>query len=86
MNWYEEIDNVFSIERIMQRDRAVCFKWNMFDSEGGYNYISSTGKSIIDYFITEPEIDDLFTQFHVSDMDIGQHLPVIGYIGEVNRS
>ena len=52
------------------------------DSEGEYTYISSTGKSIIDYFITEPEIYDLFTQFYVSDMDIGDHLPVIGYIGE----
>ena len=54
----------------------------MTDSEGEYTYINSTGKSIIDYFITELEIYDLFTQFYVSDMDIGDHLPVIGYIGE----
>ena len=53
----------------------------MFDPEGEYNYISRTGKSIIDYFITEPEIDDLFTQFYVSGMNIGDQLPVIGYIG-----
>ena len=102
MNWYEEIENVFSIER-KSKDIVVnnfgkhllesCKEMGLFvlngrcltDSEGEYTYISSTGKSIIDYFITEPEIYDLFTQFYVSDMDIGDHLPVIGYIGEKEK-
>ena len=51
--------------------------------DGSWNtYISSTGKSIIGHFITEPYIYDLFTQLYVNDMDIGDHLPVIGDIGE----
>ena len=76
MNWYEEIENVFSIERksedivVNNFGKHLLELWKemglsvlngicLTDSQGEYTYISSTGKSIIDYFITEPEIYDL---------------------------
>ena len=46
------------------------------DVEGEYTYVSSTGKSVVDYVLVPTDIFELVKTFCVSKIDLSDHFPL----------